>query len=409
MRKSRRLLALFLSAALALSVSLATSRSEDERDGGTKPTRLIYSAGKTRTTIDPNDNSVQKSFTDSVRAWTVNRDSELQARAAFYNSRTGETRFYGSAAFRDSARHLYADTLVFYERTNAVVAVGNVFAREKDRQFRADRVTYLKNDRLVHASGNVAIEDDAFKAAIFGENAVFNDSTGYGLVTGSPVMKKEEDPGSIITISCEDTLEISGDEKLIRLWNNVEIVKDSLKVLAGRAVYDDSLETVTLTDHPEGYHIMYDEASDAVSLLRTASTVTGDTVRIYLEERMVRGIDVLGSARSVSVWTDSTDAVYARSVLESAQIRLEMEDGMITSTVAEGTARSYYFKNETGKDNLFVNEASGDTLRFFYDGGTITQLRISGFGGGGAKGKYYGYAAEKEVTAAGDSIEVSLE
>ena len=41
---------------------------------------------------------------------------------------------------------------------------------------------------------------------------------------------------------------------------------------------------------------------------------------------------------------------------------------------------------------MFVNEASGDTLRFFLDNGKIKKLRISGYGGSGAKGKYYEFS-----------------
>jgi hypothetical protein len=41
---------------------------------------------------------------------------------------------------------------------------------------------------------------------------------------------------------------------------------------------------------------------------------------------------------------------------------------------------------------MFVNEATGDTLRFFFIEGRFDHLRISGYGGAGAKGKYYKYA-----------------
>ena len=133
---------------------------------------------------------------------------------------------------------------------------------------------------------------------------------------------------------------------------------------------------------------MYDTQSDTLSILRAESYVTGDTIMVYLKDRKVSGVDVVGNALSKTVWTDNTEALYARNILESAKMRLAMENDMISMVTAEGTASSYYFRSPTMEENMFVNQATGDTLYFFYDSGKLTQLRILGFGGVGAKGKF---------------------
>ncbi len=153
---------------------------------------------------------------------------------------------------------------------------------------------------------------------------------------------------------------------------------------------------------------MFEEAQDALSELRAESYVTGDTIKVYLQERKVKSVDVVGNAFSRTVWTDSTDAVYARSILESAKMRLTMEDDLISMVTAVGTASSYYFWNPPEEETMFVNEATGDTLYFFYKNGRISQLRISGYGGGGAKGKYYEFSPE-ETSAVTDSVTVDSE
>ena len=47
---------------------------------------------------------------------------------------------------------------------------------------------------------------------------------------------------------------------------------------------------------------------------------------------------------------------------------------------------------------MFVNEAAGDTIFFYFQEGKISQMRITGAGGGGARGKYYEFKPEKKST-----------
>ncbi len=388
-------------------VSAVTGQNGDDNSADSDKSGLIFEAGSTEFRSQP-DGTFTKRYSNGVSAWAEDRSADLKADAAFYDSRLGETRFYGNAAFRDSARYLNADTLVYYDRNNEVVAVGNVRVTEKDRIFWTDRLRYEKNNRLIHASGGVIVRDDSLRSSINGVSAVFNDSTRYGLIVGKPVLIREDATGSIITITCEDSLEILQQDKIVRLWNNVKVIKDSLNAVSGRAVYNDSTEVVTLTDKPEARHVMYERHGDSSSELRAESYVSGDTIKVYLRERKVSSVDVVGNASSQTVWTDSTNSVYARSILDSKKMRLTMEDDMISMITAEGLASSYYFRNPFDEDNMFVNEATGDTLYFFYDEGRISKLRISGYGGGGAKGKYYEYSPV-ETNAVTDSIKTGSE
>ncbi len=400
-------LIVFMVMSALLCVSAVIGQNDYDNSGDDSKSGLIFEAGSTEFK-NRTDGTFTKRYFNGVSAWTEDHSADLKSDAAFYDSRLGETRFYGSAAFRDSLRLFNADTLVYYERNDEVVAVGNVRVTEKDRTFWADQVRYEKNHRLVHAIGSVFVRDDSLRSSINGVEAVFNDSTNYGLIIGRPVLVREDAIGSIITITCEDTLEILSEDKIVRLWSNVEVIKDSLKAVSGRAVYHDSTEVVILTGTPEVHHVMYERHGDASSKLRAESYVTGDTIKVYLQERKVKSVDVVGNAFSRTVWTDSTDAVYARSILESAKMRLTMEDDLISMVTAVGTASSYYFWNPPEEETMFVNEATGDTLYFFYKNGRISQLRISGYGGGGAKGKYYEFSPE-ETSAVTDSVTVDSE
>ncbi len=384
----------FIVVTLLVWVTAVIGQDDDNRKNG-----LSFLAGSTEFKNMP-DGTIIKTYYNGVKAWTKNRDSDIESDVALFNSLLGETRFYGSASFRDSTRYLNADTLIYYDKSGEIIAIGNVLITEKDRTIRAERVRYEKKLRLVHVTDGVKIRDDSLRVTITGAKAVFNDSTNYGLIIGTPVLVKEDAKGSYITVSCEDTLEIVKEKRVVRLWNNVEFVQDSLKAFSGRAVYDDSSEVVILTDKPQVHHVMYEKNTDALSELRAESYITGDTIKISLRERKVNAVDVSGNATSSTVWTDSTDTVFSRNLLESAKMSLLMDGDYISTITAEGTASSYYFKNPAADEKMFVNEATGDTLRFYYTDGKITHLRISGYGGSGAKGKYYEFSPAED-----DSVE----
>ncbi|MBN1294940.1 MAG: hypothetical protein JXB48_24100 [Candidatus Latescibacteria bacterium] len=330
-----------------------------------------------------------------VKAWQL--DVELQANTATYNTKTTEARFHGNAVFKDSLRQLNADTLIYYNDTRNAVAVGNVVVTEKGRMFRAGKVKYHKDERLIEAMDYVYVHDDSVRSTITGASAVFNDSTRYGLVNGSPVMVREDEIGSIIMISCDDTLEIDKVNKTVRLWENVVITKDSLTVKSVRALYDDSSEVISLSGNPVAEMITINSPDNAESPLQMFSTVTGDSMRVFLSERKVTGVDVIGGAHSTTVSTDSTGSLFDRSIMDSSAMRLAMQDNLVSVVTAEGRASSYYHRAKIdNQEGMFINEAEGDTIYFFFDEGVISQMRISGFGGTGARGKYYRYKPAPE-------------
>ena len=104
-----------------------------------------------------------------------------------------------------------------------------------------------------------------------------------------------------------------------------------------------------------------------------------------------------GNTAGTAVAVDSTGAVYYRSVLDSRRMTLDMAGNLMTAMTAEGAASSYYMHAPTPSGRkMFVNTARGDTIRFFFDGGRISNMRIFGAGSGDAAGKYYEYEPVKE-------------
>ncbi len=350
--------------------------------------RIEFSAESTTTEFI--EGGVIKRYSGDVAARS--QDLLLRAEEAVYNSVRNEIRLYGDAMLQDSVRTLYADTLVYYDRRREALASGDVRGIEKARSFRAGQVRYLRDEHILHGSGGVTVRDDSIRSSLTGMALTFNDSTRNGWVVGMPSLVREDDDGSIITITAQDTIRIAREARTAELWNSVEVKKDSMTARSERALYEDIPEKVTLFGEPVIEYIMHGTGDEDDIPLRIVSEVTGDTVFVYLEERKLAAVEVAGNAVGTTVALDSTGAVYYRSVLESRSMRLDMTEDQVTGVVARGSARSYYMHAATisGREQ-FVNSAKGDTIRFFFDDGSITNMRIRGGSSGEASGKYLEY------------------
>ncbi len=390
---------------------------------------LRFEAGS-KEFLDKGDHYINR-FYNTVTAW--HRDAVLKAREGVYNSGTGDIRFYGETSFRDSLRQVFADTLLYNEHSRKARAIGSVKVQEGDRMLSSDELFYDRDLQHIIASGVVFISDDSTQTVIRGETAEFSDSTGVGLITGSPRLEKIDDNDILMTVacrdsilflederrillwpevvavrdsltlSCSDTLEIRDLEKTVRLWKNVVALQDSLRAYSDYASWDDSTEVLLLTDNPRIEYRVRDTRDDAPSALSTLNTVTGDSIRVDIRDREVQGAVISGSATSVTASVDSSGAPYDKSVIESMIMRLLMEDGAISEVTAGGTAQSYYFRNYAGDDWKFTNNASGDTLTFFFDEGSLAEMKIYGYGGSPGYGKYLEFRPEKPVAAVTDS------
>lgn len=399
-------------------------------DGQEQESRLVFQAGSKEFKKNSDGTFVNRFFKGVT---TRHQDAVLAAEEGVYESGPGEIRFYGGATFEDSLRSLFADTLIYHEHTHEALAIGNVRVYEGDRSLLADRVFYQKDVRHIRADGTVTVHDDSSRATIHGMMAEFNDSTGYGLIAGEPFLEKIDDDGSVMTVTCGDTLELFENERLIRLWNNVVAIMDSMTLscadtmeiddiektvrlwrdvvalrdsLTGNAafaLYDDESERLTLTGDPTIRYAVVDTRDEADSELHTVSVVTGDTVHVSISDRKIIGAVIAGSATSTTSAVDSAGALFDRSIIESASMTLEMTDDHISRIIAGGTAQSYYHRNGTDDEKMFVNQASGDTLMFYFDAGKLAEMTIFGYGGGLGKGQYYDYE-ERDSTAVDVSV-----
>jgi lipopolysaccharide export system protein LptA len=377
-------LKLFLCAALAFCAATVVGQNGD---------RIEFQADSTDTEFIEGG-GVIKRYSGNVIARST--DLELKADEAIYNSTLNLTRLYGNASLRDSVRTLYADTLFYYDRLRKAIASGHVRGFERARSILAGHVVYERNLRLLTGTGGVTVRDDSIRSSATGLVMVLNDSTNNGLIAGMPSLVREDKQGSIMTLTASDTLRMYNKERTAEIWNNVVVKKDSMTAHSIRAFYEDIPERLTLIGKPVIENIMHGTGDEDNNPIRISSVVNGDTIYVYLTERALTGVQMIGNAIGTTTATDSIGAIYYRSVLEGRDMRLDMNNNEVSLVTAVGTANSYYMHAATKKGrNMFVNTARGDTIRLFFENGGISNMRILGMNGGDAVGKYYEYTPSK--------------
>jgi lipopolysaccharide export system protein LptA len=355
--------------------------------------------------LDPSGSGVIKEFRDNVHAYqgdyVPERDAyeiDLRADRAEIITREAVARFYGNAVFKDTLRTLKARELTYYYRRKELFAEGQVEVTEEGRLFKSERVHYHKPNRILTATGDVYVYDDSLRSTVTGNEAVFNDSTNAGFITGAPVLTRVDSLGKILTITAEDTIRMYPEDEIIRLWNNVVVTQDSMQLVAKEAVYDDSLEVVHLTGDPKATHVGYEYDDSIEKYRRLESEVSGDSIRVYLDDRNISRVIIRGFAHNATVSTDSiTGSLIDRTLINSENIYVDMQDQKVSMIAAIGTAESMYLTKSEEMERIYVNEARGDTLYFFFEDGKANMLRLTGLGGGGARGKYYEYAPTEDT------------
>jgi hypothetical protein len=354
--------------------------------------RIEFSADRTSTEFL--EGGVVKRYEGNVVARSG--DMELRSEEAVYDSRIEETRLWGSTSLKDSVRTIWADTLIYYNRQREAFARGHVHGIERARSFNAGWVRYRRMEHLLEGFGGVTVKDDSIRSSVTGLSMAFNDSTRDGLIIGMPSVVREDDKGSIITLTSADTVRVLNDKRTARVWNDVTVKKDSMIAHSASAFYEDTPEIITLFGLPVIRYIMHGTGDEDKTPIRIASEVTGDTVYVFLKKRELTGVQVSGNAVASTVATDSTGGIYYRSVLESRRMRLDMEGNQVTQVTAVGVANSYYMHAPTRNEKkMFANVARGDTIRFIFKDGRISDMRIRGMGGEDAVGKYYEYEVAK--------------
>jgi len=285
----------------------------------------------------------------------VDKDATLKAPLGWYDRRTGEARLMGGVTGSDKKQRLFADEAV-----------------------------YLRDSARVHAYGHVRGFDDENRTELNAAQVDYDRRTRVSFATGEPVLKTKDDDGRE-TFMYARTLRVDAQHKTAEATDSVLVVRDTLKVRADRAFFDDASGKGVLLGNPRAWD---DE-----------TVVVGDTLELFAEKRKLRRVVVLGNA-SMDYTGRRETTMGETSQLTGRRVDVYVTSNQIDSLVATGSARNAYSSPSKPGKTHETNVADGDTILVLFKDKKIDRARVVG----SAKGEYRPSVSETDTVAVATEV-----
>ncbi|HYM81775.1 MAG TPA: putative LPS assembly protein LptD [Candidatus Limnocylindria bacterium] len=285
----------------------------------------------------------------------VDRDATLRAPSGTYDRRTGRADLYGGVEGRDERQRLTGD-----------------------------QVAYLRDSLLVRARGNVRGVDEENRLELRGAAIDYDRRSHEAVATGDPVLESRDERGRITAIRA-NTLKLNTESRLAEAIDSVRVSRDTLQARSDYALFDDRADRAWLLGHPRAWD--------------NETTVTGDTLEVWTEERALRRFVVRGNA-IIDYRGARPTTLGEASRLTGDRVDVFFTNENIDSLVALGQARNEYQAVPRPDKTPESNRAEGDTITVFFKERKIHRAVVQGT----ASGTYQFAVASGDTAAAKQEI-----
>ena len=273
----------------------------------------------------------------------------------------------------------------WYDRRNGMAYLGGgVEGREKKMRLRSDEANYVRDSMLVKARGNVRGWDEENDIELAAQNIDFDRRTRVAVATGDPAMTSKDKDGAVTTMTAL-LLRLDSAAKTAEAVDSVLVVRDTLRVRADRAHFDDSTGTGFLYGSPRAWD--------------NETVVTGDTLETVARERRLSRVVVHGNAVMDYAGGRANNAGET-SRLTGQRVDVYVTENQIDSLLATGTARNEYTAPKAQGKTQEKNMANGDSILVWFKNRKVDRARVVG----SAQGEYHSPVADTDTLAAKNEI-----
>ena len=307
------------------------------------------------------------------------------------------------------ARRLYVDG-----RTDTVTAAGEVSAREGDRLIAADSLCLARPRDELEAFGAVRVAAADVEGDLRSSRLRSGEGGGRLVMWGDPSLRRQRPEGGDLTLRADSLLLDRSSRRLTGVGGFLLEAPPTVRLKAGRGVYDTSGESVTLSGEVEFVHRSGAGTSRLVSDSGRVALAEGEPAALtwptalsgrlqgsgqtWLSARA--GGAALASGRLSSlalegqveaVHRDSSEERLSRFTAERMEMSFD-EDGILSRIVASGGARvRLRLSDGRGGKEVSLNDVEGGRLGIDLAGGVVQTVRVLE----GVEGRF-------EPTAVGD-------
>ncbi len=277
----------------------------------------------------------------------------------------------GNVQFRQGKTEISSQRAVWYKSAGQVVLVDSVFMDDGEGgTVSTDRATYFRKNKKIIARGNVVATTDSGRVILTGDRGDYLREQEYLLMKDNPQLKARDEGDTSWVVIDALKLEYFGDADIGIATDSVKITKGDMVATAGKAYFYREEEYVRLEETP-------------IATIEE-SCLEGDTILVYTAKDEVSHIRVIGSAEAeYEPSPDSLGRKGSVSILTGEWIDFYLTDEKPDSVLVVERATSFYKPAESDTTSG-INEASGDTIRFYIEDKELSRALILG----GARGNY---------------------
>lgn len=299
---------------------------------------------------------------------------------ASYSENADLLQLQGNVVVRDREITLRAPSGTYDRRAGRADLAGPVEGRDRRLRLTSDRAFYYRDSSLVQALGNVHGVDEENKTELDAAAVDYDRATRVAVATGDPVLSTRDENGRTTALRAV-RLRVDTEARLAEASDSVRVERDTLQARADHALFDDRAQRGWLTGSPRAWD--------------DQTTVSGDSLEIWTEKRVVRRVVVRGGAVMDYVGSrPGTVGESSRLSGDRADVYFTRDD--IDSLVALGKARNEYQTVPRAGKTAERNLATGDTITVFFKDRKIDRARVEG----AAQGEYHLAVAAGDTTAA---------
>lgn len=335
----------------------------------------------------------------------VDRRSTLTAETGIYSTKSNIATFVKQVMVEDDSVKITADSIIYFRTSEESFAYGNVLMKSKfqnafivgDSARNLPKVSYsVIRGRPVLIEVDTVYTNDSNSVAPM---IVTTDTTSKVAPTRTDTKKKQQPSKPTKTKSTDkkpaknssvvskdakdtvakdtivtekkrsfrlDTLSITGNviesfrangSKRFVTTGDVEIVRKTIQAKAGKCIYDDEQELITLREKPNIW-------ADSLQLY-------ADSIVIKAPERKLRNIDAYYS--SIMILGNDTINLTRKNQITGDEIHILIDKDTIRGVRSLGNAKSLYFmSNENQPDG--ASRTTCDSLNIVFDQGDLEKI-----------------------------------
>jgi len=275
---------------------------------------------------------------------------QLDRGKTFLTARSGEyfvdekhSHFIGDVVLVDTSTTITCNEMHYFEAETRSVAVGNVHVFENTNGIN------IYGDSLIH------IEQKKFTLVLKQPRLVKIDTSTSGIIDTMVVISREMQ-------SIQDTA-----ERFVAI-DSVRLVKGDMSARCGKATYFVKDDFIALQTHP----IIWSDENQ----------ITGDSIRIRMEEKRLRSMWVKNRAMAIS--RVDTALPNRFNQLTGRELTMYFHENKLEQVDVQKNATSLYYLFDNKEPNG-ANKSSGDRIFIDFVKGDVDRIKIVG----GVQGQYF--------------------